>query len=76
MSGSFDEWMKTVQARAEEALGALLPAASVVPHKLHEAMRYTVLGGGKRVRPLLVYAAGGVFGAETRADINTLARMG
>jgi farnesyl diphosphate synthase len=42
-----------------------LPAATTVPPaKLHEAMRYTVLGGGKRVRPLLVYAAGALFGAD------------
>ncbi|HEX8612966.1 MAG TPA: farnesyl diphosphate synthase [Telluria sp.] len=67
MSGPFDDWMKTVQARAEAALDALLPAAAVVPHKLHEAMRYTVLGGGKRVRPLLVFAAGALFGADARA---------
>ncbi|NHZ88007.1 geranyl transferase [Massilia sp. CCM 8733] len=67
MSGPFDDWMKTVQARAEEALDALLPAASVVPHKLHEAMRYTVLGGGKRVRPLLVFASGALFGADAHA---------
>ncbi|NHZ82958.1 geranyl transferase [Massilia sp. CCM 8695] len=67
MSGAFDDWMKTVQAGVEEALGALLPAAGAVPHKLHEAMRYTVLGGGKRVRPLLVFAAGALSGAGTRA---------
>ncbi|RSZ58523.1 geranyl transferase [Massilia atriviolacea] len=67
MSAAFDDWMKTVQARAEAALDALLPAADVVPHKLHEAMRYTVLGGGKRVRPLLVYAAGALFGADAQA---------
>jgi farnesyl diphosphate synthase len=38
-----------------------------VPHKLHEAMRYTVLGGGKRVRPLLVYASGALVGADDAA---------
>ncbi len=69
MSAAFDDWMKTVQAHVEQALDALLPAAAG-PARLHEAMRYTVLGGGKRVRPLLVYAAGGVFGA----DMRTLAR--
>ncbi|NHZ35156.1 polyprenyl synthetase family protein [Massilia rubra] len=67
MSGPFDDWMKTVQARAEEALDALLPPADLVPHKLHEAMRYTVLGGGKRVRPLLVFASGALFGADAQA---------
>jgi farnesyl diphosphate synthase len=62
---SFDGWMKTVQVHVEEALGAYLPLAGAAPARLHEAMRYTVLGGGKRVRPLLVFAAGGLFGAGT-----------
>jgi farnesyl diphosphate synthase len=63
----FDGWMKTVQVHVEDALGALLPQAGAEPARLHEAMRYTVLGGGKRVRPLLVFAAGGMFGAELEA---------
>ncbi|MBC7859882.1 MAG: geranyl transferase, partial [Burkholderiaceae bacterium] len=54
----FDDWMKTVQAGVEEDLGGYLPPESALPHKLHAAMRYALLGGGKRVRPLLVYAAG------------------
>ncbi|CUI07452.1 polyprenyl synthetase family protein [Massilia antarctica] len=66
MSGAFDDWMKTVQTRVEQALDALLPAAGAIPHKLHDAMRYTVLGGGKRVRPLLVFAAGALSGADAR----------
>jgi farnesyl diphosphate synthase len=63
----FGDWMKAVQADTEEALGRFLPAASQVPVKLHEAMRYTVLGGGKRVRPLLAYASGALFGADADA---------
>ena len=70
MSAAFDDWQATVQAHIEQALDSLLPAQGAAPARLHEAMRYTVLGGGKRVRPLLVYAAGGVFGA----DMNALAR--
>jgi farnesyl diphosphate synthase len=66
-ASAFDGWMKSVQGQSEEALGAYLPAASSEPHKLHEAMRYTVLGGGKRVRPLLVYASGALFGADPEA---------
>jgi farnesyl diphosphate synthase len=61
---SFDGWMATVQVHVEEALERALPAAGAEPARLHEAMRYTVLGGGKRVRPLLVFAAGGLFGAD------------
>jgi len=63
----FQAWMKAVQADAESALDRFLPAASQVPTKLHEAMRYTVLGGGKRVRPLLVHASGALFGADADA---------
>ena len=64
MSGAFDDWMKTVQAGSENDLSGFLASATTVPAKLHEAMRYTVLGGGKRVRPLLVYAAGALFDAD------------
>ncbi len=67
MTAGFDDWMKTVQVQVEQQLSGFLPAADLVPHKLHEAMRYTTLGGGKRVRPLLVYAAGALFGAPAEA---------
>jgi farnesyl diphosphate synthase len=56
-----------VQAQTEEALHAFLPAALQVPTRLHAAMRYTVLGGGKRVRPLLVHASGELFGGDSSA---------
>lgn len=52
------------QSRIEQALHALLPAADVAPARLHAAMRYAVLGGGKRVRPLLAYGAGELAGAD------------
>ena len=55
--------MGEVQARIESALSRLLPPAHVAPARLHEAMRYAALGGGKRVRPLLSFAAGEVTGA-------------
>jgi farnesyl diphosphate synthase len=56
----FQAWMGGVQARMEAARGRVLPAAHLVPARLHEAMRYAVLDGGKRVRPLLAFAAGEV----------------
>ena len=74
MTPDFDGWMRDVQAQSEQALAALLPKADTVPHKLHEAMRYTVLGGGKRIRPLLVHASGALFSAEPNADPQTIAR--
>jgi farnesyl diphosphate synthase len=61
---SFTDWMKQVQTTMDEALGILLPSAATVPARLHEAMRYAVLDGGKRVRPLLVFAAGDLFDAD------------
>lgn len=67
MSTPFSCWMGGVQAEVEEALSSFLPAADAEPTKLHEAMRYTALGGGKRVRPLLVYASGALFGADPAA---------
>ena len=50
--------------RCEATLGQRLPAADAVPTRLHAAMRHATLGGGKRMRPLLVYAAGTAFGAD------------
>jgi farnesyl diphosphate synthase len=48
--------IKTYTQRVEDMLERCLPNAELPPRQLHEAMRYSVLGGGKRVRPLLVYA--------------------
>ncbi|TMG75393.1 MAG: geranyl transferase, partial [Betaproteobacteria bacterium] len=56
--------MGEVQARMEAVLARVMPAAHIAPARLHEAMRYAALGGGKRVRPLLTFAAGEVTRAE------------
>lgn len=53
------------QAHIEACLKACLPDPSLAPHRLHEAMRHAVLGGGKRMRPLLVYATGTLLQAES-----------
>jgi farnesyl diphosphate synthase len=63
LDSEFQAWMGGVQARMETALARLLPAASLAPARLHQAMRYATLEGGKRVRPLLAFAAGEVSGA-------------
>src|SRR6266446_546328 len=54
------------QDRIEKTLDALLPAPERAPARLHAAMRYAVLGGGKRVRPLLAYGAGELSAADPR----------
>lgn len=53
-----ERYLPEYQARVEAALDHWLPAPETHPSRLHEAMRYAVLGGGKRMRPLLVYATG------------------
>jgi len=53
--------------RCEHTLEQVLPAARSSPARLHGAMRHATLGGGKRMRPLLVYATGTAFGAPEPA---------
>jgi farnesyl diphosphate synthase len=60
----FAAWMGAIQARAEAALARVLPGSQQAPVRLHQAMRYATLGGGKRVRPLLTFAAGELAGAD------------
>ncbi|MFQ1064572.1 polyprenyl synthetase family protein [Bordetella trematum] len=52
------DWLRERALHIEQVLEELMPAAQTAPERLHEAMRYAVLGGGKRVRAALVYAAG------------------
>ena len=63
MCADFQSWVAARQSDFEEVLGELLPRAEISPQRLHEAMRYAVLDGGKRVRPLLAFAAGELAGA-------------
>jgi len=54
----FRHWSSVLQQRVETQLQAVLPDSGLTPQRLHQAMRYAVLGGGKRVRALLTFAAG------------------
>lgn len=58
LSGTDSDLLEKYTRRVNDALETALPAAHVTPRRLHEAMRYAVLSGGKRLRPLLVYATG------------------
>jgi geranylgeranyl pyrophosphate synthase len=60
----FPAQLRSWQARMEQALAARLPAADEEPARLHAAMRYSVLNGGKRVRPALVFATAGAVGLD------------
>jgi geranylgeranyl pyrophosphate synthase len=57
----------TCKQRVETALDGFLPSAETLPSELHRAMRYAVVEGGKRVRPLLVYATGQALNADPAA---------
>jgi geranylgeranyl pyrophosphate synthase len=59
---AFRAQLESWQTRMERALEQRLPEPSVVPGRLHEAMRYSVLGGGKRIRPALVFATAQALG--------------
>jgi farnesyl diphosphate synthase len=63
----FQEWLSSHSERTETALEGLLDSAQTTPNRLHEAMRYAAQGGGKRIRPLLVYAAGSLGDAKAQA---------
>ena len=56
----FERW----RARTETCLNACLPDPALAPQRLHAAMRHAATGGGKRMRPLLVYATGQLLGAN------------
>ncbi|HAI60088.1 MAG TPA: geranyl transferase [Xanthomonadaceae bacterium] len=60
------------RTRVDAFLAGRLASESVAPRRLHVAMRYAVLGEGKRLRPLLVYAAGAAVGAPLSGDNDAL----
>ncbi len=58
----FRSFVEFCQRRVEHALDQYLPKPTTQPERLHAAMRHAALGGGKRVRPVLVYATGAALG--------------
>jgi farnesyl diphosphate synthase len=66
-SSDFARWSAELLPQIESALAAHLPPESAAPQRLHAAMRYATLGGGKRVRPLLCHAASEAVGASAES---------
>ena len=64
MSNALKEYLTLCQNRVERALDARIPAETILPQRLHEAMRYSTLDGGKRMRPMLTYCTGKALGLE------------
>ena len=65
-----EEFMRQVSMEVDVTLDTLVPAADMEPTRLHEAIRWSLFAGGKRIRPGLVFVAGETFGA----DVQTLSR--
>ena len=71
---TFADWSRARRERVEARLMRALPAEDVIASRLARAMRYATLGGGKRVRPLLAYAASEVTAADIdRVDAAAMA---
>jgi geranylgeranyl pyrophosphate synthase len=64
LAASFEKRIAHYAERVARKLESVLPAANAAPKRLHDAMRYAVFAGGKRIRPLLVYAAGESLGLD------------
>lgn len=62
---AFQSHLAAYQKRVDSALDKYLPAEDPPEHNLAEAIRYSVIGGGKRIRPAMVYAAGEAMGVST-----------
>ena len=66
MSAHFRAYLETLVPEVDAALDRVLPTTDREPTRLHEAMRYSVFAGGKRLRPCLVVLAGEAVGGERR----------
>lgn len=64
MTESVETMVAALRERTEQALSRSLPSEEQPPERLHRTMRYAVLGGGKRIRPILVYSAGAAMEVE------------
>jgi geranylgeranyl pyrophosphate synthase len=64
LADQFQDQLAEWRQRMEIALAARLPGAGATPGRLHEAIRYSVLGGGKRVRPCLMFATARTLGLD------------
>ena len=72
---TIEEYLRDRRARVDTALDRYLPPANTPPAVIHEAMRYAVLGGGKRVRPIIAIAAAEACGADVEPLMQSIAAL-
>src|SRR5262245_52612034 len=65
-AAEINDYFKFNIQRVDEWLDRLLPSEHIPPALIHEAMRYSIFAGGKRLRPILTIAAGEIFGASEK----------
>src|SRR5579862_4522788 len=70
VSMTYPNFFNENHRKIEEALERLLPAADAQPPTIHQAMRYSVFAGGKRLRPMLCMEAARVFSSEVGAAVD------
>lgn len=70
-----EKFMLDVSSVVDKALDELLPTADTEPVRLHEAMRWSIFAGGKRIRPGVMFAAGRTFGADEKLLVRTAAAI-
>ncbi len=75
MSNALDQALQAAATKMDEILNDLLPEPSGPEARLHEAMRYAALGGGKRLRPFLALQSGALFGIEPEMMIRVAAAV-
>lgn len=71
----FNAMLTKAAEAVDQELDSLLPAGRELEHRLFDAMRYAVLGGGKRLRPFLVIAGGEIFDLEMAQCLRTAAAV-
>lgn len=72
---SLDEFLGKVRRETDAALDLIIPQSDAEPRRLHEAMRWSVFAGGKRLRPAILFAAGMTFGANESELASTAAAI-
>ncbi|HEX3108458.1 MAG TPA: polyprenyl synthetase family protein, partial [Thermoanaerobaculia bacterium] len=72
---TLDDYLREKRALVDAALDRHLPPADTPPRVIHEAMRYAVLGGGKRIRPILAIAAAEACGADATPFLQQIAAL-
>ena len=72
---AIEEFMQLVSTEVDAVLDTLVPTADIEPQRLHEAIRWSLFGGAKRIRPAILFAAGHTFGAENHLLSHTAAAI-